>query len=152
MQEVIIKTKEAVNNVTVVPVITTPPYTAGDAVGAVQPLLNVRHIHSLCILDKSNQKAAFDILLFSQSPTAATITDNTAFAWSTDDQNLIARIAVATGDYVTVAGEAVCQKSSLDLLLHPTGSDSTIYAAVVTSGTPTYAVGALKFIWGALAL
>jgi len=157
MQEVILRTSQLVNLIKLSPTITAPatPYTAGDNVGGIQILANAvsprgaGSLRSLAILDKSNQKAALDILIFSVSPNAATTTDNAAFVLSTDDLNVIARIAVATGDYVTIGGEAFCQKSGLDLAVQA-ASGFTLYAVAVTSGTPTYAAGALQFIWGTL--
>lgn len=146
MQEVFTKVRPAVSLTKLVPVITAVPYTAGDSVGDKQSIsVSAGQIHSLTIFDNANQKAAFDILIFDADPSAATTTDNAPFVWSTDGPKLIARIAVATGDYVTVASKAIAQKSGLDLLLQSSG---TLYAVAVTSGTPTYAVGDLQFIWG----
>lgn len=148
MQEVIVKTNQAAKTSKVVPVITTTAYTAGDSVGDIQTISrDACQLHSLTILDKSNQKAAFDILIFDASPGASTTTDNSPFTFGgTDDLKVIARVSVATGDYVTIAGEAVAQKSSLDLSLQ--SASTNLYAVPVTSGTPTYAVGALQFTWG----
>ena len=156
MQDVVLKVSQAVNVVKVVPTITSTPYSAGDSVGGIQTVTNAiaprgtGQLHSLCILDKQNQKAAFDILIFEVSPNVATTTDNSAFAWSTDDLHLIGRIAIASADWVTVASEAICQKVGLDISLQAS-SGFNFYAVPVTSGTPTYAAGGLQFVWGTVA-
>jgi hypothetical protein len=139
----------------VVPVITTTPYSVGDSVGPAQTLTGALTpngsglLESLVLLDKSNQKVALDVLIFESSPAAATITDNSAFVFSTDDLKVIARVSIATGDYVTVASEAVAVKSNLRTSLKSSGGNN-LYAAVIasTGSTPTYAVGALQFVWG----
>lgn len=157
MQEVIVKVSQLAGLVAVVPIISTSAYVSGYTVGGIQTLTNIVSprgagiLHSLTIMDKSNQKAPFDILLFDVSPIGSTTTDHAAFAWGgTDDQHLIGRIAVATGDYISVGSspEAICQKASLDLSLQ-SSSGFDIYAVAVTSGTPTYTAGALRFVWGA---
>lgn len=144
--------------VKIVPAISTSPaYTAGDAVGGVQSLAAIFAgstgvLESLIILDKTNQKAAFDIFLFDANPTAATVTDNAAFVFSTNDVNVIARVSVAASDYATVNSEAVAVKSGLGIAVRALSAGSGLWAAVVTSGTPTYgAVTALQFVWGILA-
>lgn len=142
------------NVISVTPVITTDAYTSGDAVGGVQDIggLNaaygtVPYIESLTVIDKGNQKAALTILFFNANPEAATITDNAAFAFSTDIDSLIGKIDVAGADYSTFDSMAVATLKDIDLALKP-ASGSTIYAVVVTTGTPTYAVGDLIFRYG----
>lgn len=154
MQEVILKISQAANIVKIVPVISTSAYVAGYTVGGIQTLTNAVAprgsgiIHSLTILDEANVKAPFDILIFDISPSAATTTDHVAFAPSSNDVNVVARVAVATGDYATVGGEAFAQKSGLDLVVQAL-SGFNLYAVAVTSGTPTYtAADDLQFVWG----
>jgi hypothetical protein len=141
----------------IVPTVTaSSAYAAGNAVGAVQtlPILSTNGtgiLESLIILDKSNQKAAYDIFIFDANPTNATITDKSAFAFSSDDLKVIARVSVASGDYATVNSEAVAVKSGLGIALKAAAGGTTLYAAVVTSGTPTFAsASALQFVWGVL--
>jgi len=138
------------------PTISTSAYSAGFTVGAIQTLTNaVRKsggtaiLESLTLLDKSNQKAAMDIFIFDVNPAAATTTDHAAFAFSTNDVNVIARVSVAATDYVTVNSEAVAVKSGLGIAVQASGS-ANLYAVAVTSGTPTYAATALQWVWGLL--
>jgi hypothetical protein len=123
---------------------TTPAYSAGDAVGGKQSLVGAlpflgtaARLQQVFLMDKGNQKAAMDLLFFDQDPTAATITDNAAFAGSTAVANIIARVPIAAADYVTVAGVAYATKSGLNVEL-ASAADTTLYVAAVTSGTPTY--------------
>lgn len=154
MQEVILKTSQAVVQVPVVPTVSTSAYVAGYVVGGIQTLTGIvsprgsGFLDSLLILDKSNQKAPFDILLFDSLP-AGPYVDHTSFVWGgTDDQHLIARIAVASGDYDAPGGEAVAQYGALFIALQA-ASGFNIYAVAVTSGTPTYtSSSALRFVWG----
>jgi hypothetical protein len=87
---------------------TTPDYSAGDSVGGKITLGNVQRankdivLQNVIIRDTANIKPTGNILIFSGDPTAATITDNAAFVFSTDITKLIARIPVATADYVTI--------------------------------------------------
>jgi hypothetical protein len=94
-------------------------------------------LESIIVLDRANQKAALDIFIFDADPTAATLADKTAFVFSTDDLKVIAHVSVAASDYVTVNSKAVAHESSLGIALKASGT--TLWAAVVTSGTPTYA-------------
>src|SRR5262245_17466065 len=84
-------------------------YSAGDAIGGklqltqtTKAIKSVVILDSLLVRDANNQKAALELIVFDSDPTAATITDNTAFAWVTDFSKVIARIAVGTTDYVTI--------------------------------------------------
>ncbi len=122
---------------------TSPAYQAGDAVGGKRTLANALTavgtgiLESVAILDRANQKAAMTLFIFDEDPTAATITDNSAFVFSTDDLKVIAQISIAAGDYVTTNSKAVAQKTGLGTTLKASGT--SLYAALVTTGTPTFA-------------
>jgi hypothetical protein len=138
------------------PTISTSAYSAGNTVGAIQTLTSAVQktngtaiLESLILLDKSNQKAAMDIFIFDVNPAAATTTDHAAFAFSTNDVNVIARISVAASDYITVNSEAVAVKSGLGIAVQASAS-ANLYAVAVTSGTPTYSATALQWVWGFL--
>src|SRR5215208_356011 len=101
----------------------TAQYSAGDSVGGKLTLslaLKAGHgasLESLVVLDRANQKAAFELLIFESDPTVATITNNAAFVFSTDDLKVIARIAVAAADYVTINSKAVAMLKNIGALL-----------------------------------
>lgn len=122
---------------------TSPAYTAGDAVGGKRTLssaltsVGTGILESITILDRANQKAAMTLFIFDADPSAATITDNSAFVFSTDDLKVIAQINIAAADYVTTNSKAIAQKTGLGMTLKSAGT--TLYAALVTTGTPTFA-------------
>lgn len=159
MQEVITLTTRVgqTSLITVNPAISTSAYVAGNTVGGAQNLANAVTtrsgtglLQSLVILDKANQKAPLDILIFSKAPVGA-MTDHAAFAFGAgDDLNIVARVSVAASDYVTLASEAVAVKSSLGIAVKAVNGGTSLYAVAVTSGTPTYTALALNFIWGIL--
>lgn len=141
----------------VVPVINTSAYTGGDAVGGKQTLTDALRssggtavLESIMVLDRGNQKAALEILIFDADPTAATITNNSPFVFSTDDLKVLARIPVAASDYVTLDSKATATIKGIGVTLKAE-TGTSLYAAVVTTGTPTYVSASdLQFIYGLL--
>lgn len=124
---------------------TSPAYTAGDSIGGKITIANavrvsggVSVLASLEILDRANQKPAGTIYIFNADPSAATLTDNSAFVFSTDDLKVIAQIPVSTSDYVTTNSKATANLSGLARIVGP-ASGTTLYAAFVTTSTPTFA-------------
>lgn len=131
----------------VTPTIDTNIFAAGDAVGGKQTLTSAARVsgglvtlETLTVVDKGNQKAALTILFFDSDPTAATITNNAAFVFSTAVSKLVGKINVAAADYITIdsTGIASYQLKDLGLMLKASGSANLFVAVVLTSGTPTY--------------
>ena len=133
----------------------SPDYSAGDAVGGLQTLTVATRVaggkvklQSVTVLDAANQKAAMTLLFFESEPTAATITDNAAFAWSTDNTKCIGKINVAAADYETIDSKAVATVRGLNLIMQSNGT-ANLYVAVVTTGTPNLAsTSDLVFLYG----
>lgn len=123
---------------------TSPAYTAGDAVGGKRTIANAVRVNgtgilqSVAILDRANQKASMTLFIFDADPTAATITDNAAFVFSTDDLKVIAQVSIGAGDYVTTDSKAYALISGLNIPIKA-ASGTSLFAALVTTGTPTYA-------------
>lgn len=124
---------------------TATTYAAGDAVGGKITITNAMRVsggtgvlQSIQIIDKGNQKAALELLIFDSDPTAATITNDAAFAYSTDLSKQIARIPIAASDYTTIDSKATVSLGGIGKVLKASGS-TNLYAALVTTGTPTYA-------------
>jgi hypothetical protein len=134
--------------ITVTPTIDTAIFAAGDAVGGKQTLTSAVHgtsgiarLDGLTVIDKGNQKSVLDIVFFESDPTAATITNNAAFVFSTDISKVIGRVQVAAADYQTINGIAVAQVPLTTLppvVLKANGSTSLFAAVILRSGTPTY--------------
>lgn len=119
-------------------------YAAGNAVGAKRVLVDaVRQpktgiLHSVAILDRSSQRAPLTMLFFDSNPLVATITDKAAFVFSTDDLKLCAQVLIAASDYTTTNVKAYAQLAGLNIPIKILAGQS-LYLAVVTTGTPTYA-------------
>lgn len=137
---------------------TTPAYTAGDAVGAKRTIAGALRtsngsgiLESITILDRANQKAAMELFIFDSNPAAATITDNAAFVFSTDDLKVLAHVTIAATDYITVNSKAVATIKGLGITLKGADASTSLYAALVAVGTPTYAATTdLQLIYGIL--
>ena len=131
-------------------------YSSGDSVGGKVTLAGggllqgqMGLLNSLLLTDVSNQKAVLEILLFDSDPTAGTYTDNAALALSTDLTKIVARIPVAAADYVTIDSKAVAHLSNLQRFVMPASGQTSLFMAVLTTGTPTYtSVAALQFRFG----
>lgn len=124
---------------------TSPAYSAGDSIGgkitltsAVRVSGGIALLQSIQILDRANQKPTGTILLFNADPSAATITDNAAFVFSTDDLKVDATIPVITSDYITINSKAVANLRNVGALVKA-ASGTTLYAAFVCTNTPTFA-------------
>lgn len=124
---------------------TSPAYTAGDAVGGKETLTSAVRVSggyveldSIEVIDRSNQKPALTILFFDSDPSAATITDNAAFVFSTDISKLVAQVLIAQADYTTTNSIGVACIGAIKKVIKASGS-ANLFAAVVTTGTPTFA-------------
>lgn len=132
-------------NIRITPTISTGAYTAGDNVGGKMSLTPVAMeprtgtIMSVTVADLAKQSAAIDILLFDSDPSATTFTDNAALDVADADLlKAIGVIRVAANDYVGLADNSVACVKDINLPFKLSGTD-TLYATMVTSGTPTYA-------------
>ncbi len=127
----------------ITPVISTSAYTANDTVGAVNTVYSlttsekpIEALGSLIIVDKAKQKADLDLCFYSSSPTVSA--DNAAFDL-TDAMALktIGCVAIAAADYIDSSSNSTATKRGLSLLM-PQSGGQTIFAVLVTRGTPTY--------------
>lgn len=137
---------------------TSPAYSIGDAVGAKRTITGALRtsngsgiLESITILDRANQKAPMELFIFDSNPGAATITDNAAFVFSTDDLKVIAHVTIAATDYITINSKAIATIKGLGIALRGADSSTSLYAALVTTGTPTYtATSDVQLIYGIL--
>jgi len=136
----------------VTPTITTSAgaYTAGDNVGGLllllEPIKGLNKntiLKSIHVKDNANQKQPLTILLFNSNPTTgATITDNAAFAYGTTSfPKQIAKINILAADYETIDSKATADIDTYAKVLQSNDS-SSLWAVVITTGTPTYAANA----------
>jgi len=131
--------------ITITPTISTGIYAAGDALGGLLTFANaVRSVGGsgivtkVVIIDRDQERAATDLVLFNQTftPTA----DNAAFDPSDADlANCIGYIDVAATDYANFVDNSVAAKSSgLRMPFPITLVGTSLFGQMVTRGTPTY--------------
>lgn len=125
--------------------VTAAAYSAGNSIGGLITIANavrvsggVSILASIQILDRANQKPTGTIYIFDANPTNATLTDKTAFVFSTDDLKVIAQIPVVSTDYVTTNSKASASLANLARVVQA-ASGTTLYAAFVPTSTPTFA-------------
>lgn len=134
------------------PAITTsasPAYSIGDVVGGKITLTNAVRVsggsgvlQSLLVKDTTNQKAALTILIFNADPSNGTYTDNGAITLNATDATFIIRkINVAASDYETVGTTAIADISAINKTVKA-ASGTSLFALIVTTGTPTYGANA----------
>jgi hypothetical protein len=130
--------------ITVTPPLTEGAYHASDCIGGKFTLADALMgdgsealLAWVMITDANNQKPALEIVIFNANPTAATLTDNAAIAFSTNLANVVARIAVASTDWATVGGVGIANVYAMRMVEGSVGSNH-LYAAVMVVGTPTY--------------
>lgn len=129
----------------------TSAYSAADVLAATQEVTSFFSLQngkaildSIFILDEDDQGAAFDIYFMDAN--VALGSENSAPNISdTDARSIIARVAVATGDYADIGGCKVAQLSGLNRELKSVASSTSIYIGAVNgAGTPTYTAAGLK--------
>lgn len=123
-------------------------YSAGNCVGGLMQLTNFFRVpgtgilESLIVTDSSNQAAAMSLLLFVSNPTGQgsfAATDKTAFTFGNANILLQGIVNIAAADYTVVNSTAIAMKTGLGIAIRGQPSNLALYAALVTSGTPTWA-------------
>jgi hypothetical protein len=117
----------------------SPDYSIGDAVGGKRTLASAVRVsggtailEDIMLLDRANQGPGLEILFFDADPTAATITDNSGFVFSTDDLKLIARVSVGVSDWTSVNSKKYAHIKSIGALLKA-ASGTSLYVAIVAT-------------------
>jgi hypothetical protein len=147
--------------ISVTPTISTSAYSANFCVGGKLTLPNAVRVaggssilQSIFLIDRANQKAALSILFFNADPSASTLADHAQPTLAAADISaLIRRVEIAASDWVTTdhAGTdfATADIGALAKMVRPAGGTS-LYAIIVTTGTPTYTALALTLNVGVL--
>jgi len=127
-------------------------YTAGDSIGAAAiPLSGATAgdggtgtethggmIQSVILTDLGKQSADIDVFFFDVNPSNTTFTDNAALDVSDIDLLNIVGVAAVT-DWKALSDNSVGQMLNLSIPFVLEGGGNTLYAALVSRGTPTYA-------------
>lgn len=135
----------------------TNAYATGDHMGSLHTIPGYAQadgqcskLMSLTIVDYAQQKSALDIFFYDASPTI-TSADNAA-ANIADAQNgdkCIGHIVVAASDYRDIgSATSIAHLKNLGMLVKADSTASapgSIYAFVVSRGSPTYAASDLTF-------
>jgi hypothetical protein len=128
------------------PVVSTSAYAAGDVIGSKISFADAARVaagnglvESILLHCKSNQTFAFDVLFFSADPAASTFTDNAALAVAAADfDKICGKVSFVSGDWASLGTPSVADKHKLQLPFKLT-SGKTLYAVIVSRGTPTLA-------------
>lgn len=123
----------------------TAAYAANDCIGgkitltgAVRKKGGSVSLHSIRVRDSSNTKPALFIVLFNSNPTAATLTDNAAAVFSTDETKVTQVITVYPTDYVSVGGVSIASFPLGSLIVQEAGASTSLYMAVISVGVTDF--------------
>lgn len=132
----------AIRTLSLAPTLDTNAYATGDLMGAA--ILSVAanasklKLNAIVVTDLAKQSAAFDIIFLKGAITTTTLTDNAAA--DIDDVDLplvIGAVSVPAGAYFALNDSSFAVVKDINLNLELTGS--TLYALLVSRGSPTYA-------------
>lgn len=130
----------------------TDAYSAGDLVGGKLTLADVflngakePFLTSITVQDLTKQNAALDIVFFDADPAATTFTNNAALDIADADLPKVIGYAQVV-DYASFNDSSVGCVSGLAMAIRPTAS--TLYACIVSRGTPTYGANELSIAFG----
>lgn len=133
----------------------TPDYSIGDSIGgkieiplAMTAAGDAAVLESLFIVDKSNVKPTFDLVIFESEPLVATLNDNATLVLSTDATKVIARIPVTTVDYVTLDVFAFARLAGLGQVVQSSGGTSLWFAMDATAAANLNTTSDLKLLFG----
>ncbi len=101
------------------------------------------------MLDKADQKSILDVVFLNANTTLGTL--NAAVSVNdTDAETVLATVQVVAADYCDLVGSAVATKILASPLgLVPATTSQSIWVALVSRGTPTYAAAsAVKGTFG----
>jgi hypothetical protein len=139
--------------ITVTPVLDTNIYASGDTLFTTTEVAGVARrsdyptiLKSLYIIDKDDQKPAFDIFLFDRTLTFGAF--NVVPAPSdTHAGYFTGKISVVAGDYSDLGGVSVANPTIEEKILRLLGT-SLFIAGVLTAGTPTHTASGLVLKFG----
>lgn len=121
-------------------------YSTGNNVGGLITLTNFFRaagtgiLESIILADSSNQSAAMSVLIFTGTPVGQAgfaATDKVAFTFGNAILLLEGIVNIGATDYTVINSTAIAMKTGLGIAIRGTGQ--AFYAALVTTGTPTWA-------------
>ena len=121
------------------PAVQAAAYATGELIGGKQKFSAQARgkIQSALLTDLNSQNVAYDVVLFSDDPSATTFSENNALDIADADlPKVFGVISFATSDRVAFASSSVSFKQGLAI---PMKGQGDFYAAIVSRGAPTYA-------------
>jgi len=128
---------------------TLPAYVALDCVGGIQSLtvarVNGGHciLQAMTLLDREGESEAYDVYMFTASPTSSTFTDANPAVLHQDDRDLCVPgtpFRIFAGDYLALVGaESQAAKRNIGAAFETASGSQLVYVAFVCVDTPDYA-------------
>lgn len=135
------------------PTLDTSAYASGDRLGSLITLTGAGPggfhgavLESVAVLDKDKQGAALKVLFFDRQPTISSADNAPLDISSAQSAGFLAHVSVAAADYVSTASSKLGYTQSLRgvaLVPSSAGVQETLYAQLVSAGTPTYTASGL---------
>lgn len=105
---------------------------------------DVRKIVSVVLLDESDQAQDVDIVFLNGDATLGTINGAVNIS-DADARKVLGSVSILIADYCDLVNSQVATKRDVNLILKAAAPGTTLYiAAILRSGTPTYAASSLK--------
>lgn len=136
--EITTHSKKIIPNITV----DTNAYAIGDCMGgkitipgAVRKPGGSAILTDIMVIDKGGTRPNFNIVIFSQDPKAATLTDNAPMALSTDTQYILAVIPVYSIDYDNADATQLAGTIQLGsiILKESSGTSTNLYMGIMAT-------------------
>lgn len=140
-----VEKRDAVVRVAATPTVSNGSiYAAKDAIGALLTFTGAVRangatgtLSAVQIVDKGQQMAALDLVLFDSSITAPT--DNAIFAPTDAEVALcVGVVPILTTDYADFSTNSIATKANLGLTFKAGSGTSSLFGVLVSRGTPTY--------------
>lgn len=128
----------------ITPTVDTNIYASGDLIGAKNTIaINVASgfkakLLEVEVVDQAKQSAALDLMFFKADPSNTTFTDNAAL--DVADADLLTHcgtINIPAANYAALADNSVATVRDVNLGLEANGT--SLYMAIISRGTPTFA-------------
>lgn len=133
-------------------------YASGDLIGGKLTFTNALlrsggtgTLKTLVLVDQAKQAAAVDLILFNADPDGTTFTDNVALDIADADMaKIVGAVSIPAANYFAFSDNNVAVVKDIGLVVKAASGSSTLYGALVSRGTPTYAAAtdlALKLVF-----
>lgn len=119
-----------------------------EVTGVFRELNDVRWLRSVTLLDEADQGVDIDLLFFNADATLGLINGVVSIS-DADARKIIGKVSIVAADYTDLVNSQLATKSALDVILKAAGTSASLWiAAIVRSGTPTYAASSIKLKLG----